>query len=70
MKVRLNVTLDVDPQVWAAEYGIAATSRAVRDDVLAHFRNTVHEHYVTDLSVVREATVAVPSSYRPSRLRQ
>ena len=57
MKIAMTVTLDVDPEVWASEYGTAATSRAVRDDVLSHLRNAVHEHYVTDLAVARDVTV-------------
>jgi hypothetical protein len=69
MKVRMVVTLDIDPEVWAAEYGTAATSRAVRDDALSHLRNTVHEHYVTHLGVAQDSRVVVESSHRTGSLR-
>ena len=68
MRIRMVVTLDVDPEVWAAEYGVPATSRAVRDDALSHLRNTVHEHYVTNLGVARDTRVVVESSHRVGRL--
>jgi hypothetical protein len=66
MKIRMVVTLDVDPEVWAAEYGIPPNSRAVRDDALMHLRNTVHEHYVAHLGIARDTRVVVESSHRVS----
>ena len=60
MKIRMIVTLDVDRDTWANEYGLPATDRAVRDDALMHLRNTVHEHYVNNLGIARDASVTVP----------
>lgn len=73
MRIALSVTLDIDPEVWANEYGLDADrpgglARAVRDDVRAHVANTMHEHYVTDLGIARETVVKAPSSHRSSRL--
>lgn len=69
MKIRMIVTLDVDTATWAAEYGLPATERAVRDDALAHLRNTVHEHYVTNLGIARDASVVVPTRSYSTTLR-
>lgn len=70
MRIRMVVTLDVDPEVWASTFGIEPTSRAVRDDVLMHLRDTVHEHYVADLGIARDSRVIVESSHRNARLFQ
>lgn len=64
MKIRIVVTLDVDRDVWADEYGLPHTDRAVRDDALMHVRNAVHEHYVRDLGLARDVRVVVESSHR------
>jgi hypothetical protein len=69
MKIRMVVTLDVDRDTWAAEYGLPATERAVRDDALMHLRNTVHEHYVTALGIARDAAVTVPARSYSTALR-
>ena len=37
MKIRLTVTIDVDPAEWTAEYGTNPAD--VRDDVKAYFTN-------------------------------
>ena len=37
MKVRLVVTVEVDPKAWTAEYGSAR--RDVREDVKSYFTN-------------------------------
>lgn len=68
MKIRMVVTLDVDRDTWAAEYGLPATDRAVRDDALASMQHSVHEHYVTHLGIARDTRVVVESSHRPARL--
>jgi hypothetical protein len=39
VRVRLEVTLLVDVDGWATEYGTAATAAAVRADVRAHVVN-------------------------------
>lgn len=36
MKVRISFTLDVDPEAWANEYGVAAAE--IRQDVQTYFR--------------------------------
>jgi hypothetical protein len=68
MKIALTVTLDVDPEVWAAEYGLdagpAGLAQTVRDDARAHLANTVHEHYVTDLGIARDSVVRSATRYR------
>jgi len=73
MRIALTVTLDVDPEVWANEYGLdtdrpGGLARAVRDDVRAHVADAMYEHYVTHLGIARETVVKVPSSHRSSRL--
>jgi hypothetical protein len=62
MRVRLTVTLDIDPEVWSTEYGVEAAR--IRDDVRHHLANVMHEHYVTDLGVARETVVRRESSHR------
>lgn len=68
MRVRLIVSLDVDEETWASEYGIESSQ--VRDDVRSHLANVLHEHYVGDLGVARDTTVRRESSHRPARARQ
>lgn len=73
MRIALTVSLDVDPEVWATEYGLDTTgpggiSRAVRDDARAHLANTLHGHYVGNLGIARKVVVKAPSSHRPARL--
>jgi hypothetical protein len=41
MKIRLTTVVDVDPEKWAKEYGIAASE--VRDDVKGYFANFPQE---------------------------
>jgi hypothetical protein len=55
VKIALTVTLDVDPEVWASEYGLSRDD--VRADVQAHLMNTVYEHYVNGLGIARDAAV-------------
>jgi hypothetical protein len=37
MKVRMVVTVDVDPAEWHAEYGVGSDLQTVRDDVKTYF---------------------------------
>lgn len=37
MRVRLTVTVEVDPAEWAAEYGTDSSAKAVREDVRTYF---------------------------------
>ena len=46
MKIRMTLTLDVDTQAWATEYGIAASPANVRADVKSSTANDLHEMYV------------------------
>jgi hypothetical protein len=57
MRIALTVTLDLDPAVWAAEYGTGATRHAVRDDVLAHVRTNIRSHYVDHLGLIDDTRV-------------
>jgi hypothetical protein len=41
MKVRLVVTVEVDPQTWAEEYSVHPEE--VREDVRRYFRNAISE---------------------------
>jgi hypothetical protein len=40
VKVRVTVTLDIDPEAWIAEYG--TTHDGVRSDVVEYVTNSVH----------------------------
>lgn len=42
MKVAVNLTLDIDPDAWADEYGVEAAD--VAQDVERHVTNTVNAH--------------------------
>jgi hypothetical protein len=39
MKIHINLTVEVDPEVWMLEYGVAR--KDVRQDVLDHLRYSV-----------------------------
>jgi hypothetical protein len=47
MKIRLVVTVDVDPQVWAEEYCIHPEE--VREDVRRYFTNQITEATAMDI---------------------
>lgn len=55
MKIRATVTLDIDTDAWALEYGIDKSE--VRADVLSHLFHTTFEHYVNGLGVAKDITV-------------
>lgn len=40
MKIALRITLDIDEQVWADEYGLEVSE--VRDDVREYIRNALY----------------------------
>lgn len=42
MKVRIEMTVEIDAEAWVAEYGIERSQ--VRADVQAYVRNNVIEH--------------------------
>lgn len=41
MKIALNITVDVDAQAWAQDWGIEAGE--VREDVIAYVRNLLND---------------------------
>ncbi|MFI0814067.1 hypothetical protein ACH4TX_27940 [Streptomyces sp. NPDC021098] len=43
MRVRIVIALDVDPDAWAREYGVARPD--VRTDVKAYFEEHAHQSY-------------------------
>lgn len=42
MKVRITTTVEVDPDAWAADFGV--DRKEVRDDVRAYFSNWIQGH--------------------------
>lgn len=44
MKVSVNITLDIDPEAWATEYGVEG-SKAIREDVKQHAANSIKQHF-------------------------
>jgi hypothetical protein len=58
MKIRVTVTLDIDLEAYCLTYGIGSSQRAqIREDVLEHVSNTLHETYVSHLGVARSVEV-------------
>lgn len=54
MRVRIEMTVEVDPEVWATEYCLAADNkRAVADDVRNYYINSVHESPVGQLGGIQ-----------------
>lgn len=67
MRVRLTVTLDVDEEAWASEYGVGQL--ALRDDVRQHLDTALRGHYGSEgLGLVREVVVRRESSHRVGNL--
>lgn len=46
MKVRVSLTLDLDPDAWAREYGLADDE--IRADVKVSVSELVYQHYGPD----------------------
>ncbi|WIF20520.1 DNA binding protein [Rhodococcus phage Jflix2] len=42
MKVKVEVTVDIDPESWTMNYGVEGTA-AIREDVKQYCRNTIIE---------------------------
>lgn len=55
MKVRMNVTVELDPEVWASEYGLNVTE--VRADVREKISTDLHSLLVESLSIAKTVTV-------------
>jgi signal transduction histidine kinase len=66
MRVRVELTVEVDPEVWATEYGVTGAA-AIREDVRSKVRHDLRTHLVDDLGVASEVYVAA-SSYRPASI--
>ena len=41
MRIRVTLTIDVDPEEWAVIYGTGTAVAKVRPDVIAHVRDVV-----------------------------
>ena len=52
MKIKIEITLDINPEVWTLEYGVAG-AKAIREDVRAYAVSGVTEHF-RDLGVLAE----------------
>lgn len=50
MRVRVEMTVDVDPREWAELYGLKPAD--VREDVKMHVVNTVREQLYSQLATV------------------
>lgn len=49
MKVRVEISLDVDVAAWASSYGFdVEDQKAIREDVKTHVRNSVMAHFGPD----------------------
>jgi len=40
MRVKIEVTVDIDPEVWALAYGVSG-AKEIREDVRAYARNAI-----------------------------
>lgn len=66
MKVRLILTVDVDPEEWTAEHGTTGAA-AIRTDVRDYVRHAVRDHLVSQ-GIAHEVYLA--PTHRPARIRQ
>jgi len=44
MRVKIEVTLDIDPEAWTLAYGVSG-AQEIREDVRAYALNGVVEHF-------------------------
>jgi hypothetical protein len=44
MRIQVTVTLDVDPEMWAAAYGVEGAAD-IRADVKEHAANSIRDHF-------------------------
>jgi len=56
MKVRVTLTVEVDSDAWAEEYGLVQ-SKAVREDVEGYVRQAVFESPAAQAGLIREGVV-------------
>lgn len=52
MKVKIEFTIDIDPEIWDLNYGTGTDAKAVREDVKRYAFHTITEH-------IREANGAL-----------
>jgi hypothetical protein len=52
VKVRVVITLDIDPETWATEYGVTG-ARDIREDVVRWADNALQSH-ASDLGLLTE----------------
>lgn len=45
MRVKITMTLDIDPEAWDQTYGTGSSAAAVREDVREHALYTLTETY-------------------------
>jgi hypothetical protein len=53
MKIRVALTVEVDPEAWASEYGTDAAD--VREQVIGHIVSLVRDDSLGLLSIVKRA---------------
>ena len=63
MKIKLSITLDIDPTTWDNMYNviepfsfnsISSNKKLMIEDIKQHFDNSVYEHY-KNLGVLKES---------------
>ena len=55
MKVRVCVTVDIDPEAWDMNYGTGTDPATVREDVKTYLEYTVHDQ-LSIVGVLKEGT--------------
>lgn len=55
MKVRITLTLDIDPEVWGLEYGAAPED--MRDDVRSYVLDAIQQSAAGDSGAIREVAL-------------
>jgi hypothetical protein len=65
VRIRIELSVDLDEEAWADEYGVDGAA-AIRADVRGYVRNAVREHLV-DRDLAREVYLGA-SNYRPASI--
>jgi hypothetical protein len=45
MKVKITVTVDIDPEVWDLNYGTGTSAKAIREDVQRDAEYAIQSHF-------------------------
>ena len=53
MKVKVEVTVDIDPEAWTMNYGVEGTA-AIREDVKEYCRHTLHDQLAQVEVLIKE----------------